>query len=340
MEDEYDIVPKKKRRDSLDKLKNFESDDYLVNNNGFSAESFLPSLSLKTTSSKKKKKKDNIPSFKTNLQDPDEWYKEMIADDNIKIKRKKKKGGSIFELLDDGDGKKKKKKDKKDSQVDYKKEFAPEAALYSGLLKEQQRFTNTLQQEYDKIKSSKSTARGYSKTLTDLTANITTARSLAMQLIDKQVSIKKTAADLEMKQRKEASLSGLDDSNMAEFGSAFLRQMIEQRQNGNINDNIGNLDYQSDEDIFNAMNEAYMDDDSYEERPSEVEAYLKYENSGVNISVIIHNNDETDFDFIAKDANGNVLDDYPLPTTKYLTVNKSANVATDTYGRKYNIIWD
>ena len=38
---------------------------------------------------------------------------------------------------------------------------------------------------------------------------------------------------------------------------------------------------------------------------------------------------------------GTILDDYPLPLkeTKF-NINRSTDIATDTYGVKYQIIWD
>lgn len=336
MSDNYDIdiSTLNKRKKSRDKLKAFD-DDVSIDSTSDSVASFLPSLSLKST-----KKAEKKPKFKNKTidYDPDEWFNELVMSDNIKIKKKKGKY-NVFDISDGDVKKKKKKKDKE--MIDYKKEFAPEAALYSSLLKDQQMFTDSLQKEYDAIKRAKSTSRGYSKTLTDLTQNITSARSLAMQLVDKQASLKKTAADLDMKQRKEATLNDIGSANMAEFGSSFLKEMINQKQAGLDMDNDGGvMNYTNDDEVFDVINDTLTDDIEFQERPSEVDAYLKYENSNVVVSVVIHNNDEKDFNFIAKDSDGNILDDYPLPTTSTITVNRSANIATDNYGQKYNIIWD
>ena len=76
------------------------------------------------------------------------------------------------------------------------------------------RFTDSLQKEYDAIKSVKSSARGVSKQMSDLIENITEARSLSMQLVDKHVNVKKQIAELNIKQKekfgKNAILRGID----------------------------------------------------------------------------------------------------------------------------------
>ena len=49
--------------------------------------------------------------------------------------------------------------------------------------------------------------------------------------------------------------------------------------------------------------------------------------------------DESDYDYIAIDENGIEIDDYPLPFKGNLSVNRSTNIATDTYGQKYEVRW-
>ena len=41
---------------------------------------------------------------------------------------------------------------------------------------------------------------------------------------------------------------------------------------------------------------------------------------------------------MAKDEEGEIIDDYPLPIHTQLSINRSTNIATDTYGKKYQII--
>ena len=70
----------------------------------------------------------------------------------------------------------------------------------------------------------------------------------------------------------------------------------------------------------------------------EREAFLKYENKNVTISVV-YDDDDGDWEFVAQDENGNPLPDYPLPSkTNGMSFNKLSGVATDKYGQKYNLI--
>ena len=44
--------------------------------------------------------------------------------------------------------------------------------------------------------------------------------------------------------------------------------------------------------------------------------------------------------FIAENENGEILDDYPLPTTaESCSINRSTGIAVDKYGKKYHVIF-
>lgn len=340
LEDDFDVeelLPtksKSKKKDLLSQLKEMEEDSY-TNSNGFSASNFLPSSMLKE--SKKEKKHKNTD------YDADKWFNDMMAIRSTKMDKKSRGSGDLFESSGIYGKKKKKKKDKeKEELVDYKKEFEPEMALYKNLLIEQNRFTETLQKEYDSIKSVKSSSRGVTKQMTDLINNITSARALSMQLVEKNVSAKKLIADLTLKQKKELGDNTGAIDNMADFGSAYLKQMLNNRQvllnNGSGENSVSEF---TEDELFNELSTS-LDNDESMNRPEEVETYLKYENRNVSIYVEIEANEqdiENNYSFIAKDEDGEVIDDYPLPNHTKISVNRSTNIATDTYGKKYNIIW-
>lgn len=345
MGDKFDDFAKKRNK-NINKLKTIEDDSYLENS-GIIDNSFLPSLSLKTK--KKKTEKEDINNKNeekvnntNNDYDPDDWFNDMLGNSYRKVNASNKKVDFDNMFAIPGELKKKKKKKKgKNEPVDYKKEFAVESTLYNNLLKEQQKYVASLQKEYDAFKSTKSSSRGFSKQMTDLMQNITSARSLSMQLIDKQVNIKKHIADLTLKQKRE--LGGLgDDSDITAFGSQFIKDLLSNKQAlaSQQNSDVTIADYGDGDDLFDDLNITHMNDDNYNERSSEVDLYLKYENSNITIYASIHNDDPTDFNFIAKDEEGNVIDDYPLPERSRISVNRSTNIATDEFGDKYQIIWD
>lgn len=340
-EDDYDLdelTPKKKsskdRKDILSQIKDINDDSYIPNS-GFTAASFLPSSMLKEQPGKQKEK-----SSKSNdvIDDADNWFNEMVNISSTKINKKSRSKNSLFDSAGITEGKKKKKKHKDEKNlVDYRKEMEPEMALYKNLLMEQNRFTESLQKEYDAIKSVKSSARGINKQMTDLIANITSARALSMQLIEKNVNAKKLIAELTLKQQKELGES-VNGDNMSDYASSYLKQILSDRQTlmaGTYGES--SISDYTEEEMFNELNNSLMTEGM--ERSSDVDLYLKYENRNVEIKIIITNDDFVNYEFEAIDENGEIIDDYPLPNHTSISVNRSTNIATDEYGKKYDIIW-
>lgn len=337
--DDYEeLLPgakKDRRREILDQLQELDSDEYVEQIASSITEPEVPSF-LPSSMTKKKKKKH---TFEVPEQTEDDWFQDLMNANDIKIKRSKRK--NIFsDAIDEATGGKKKKKKKKDKNepTDFKKEFEPEAALLRNLLVDQNKFVESLQKEYDYLKSSKSSSRGMNKNMTDLIANITSARNLAMQLVDKHTALKKTIADLSMKEKKEmsGSLDGME--NLSDFASSYLKQMISERQQLMTGTNADVSDYSIDE-MASLIGENLMTGDDVEDRDPEIEKYLEYENRNVKIYVYMNPDDESDYDYIAIDENGIEIDDYPLPFKGNLSVNRSTNIATDTYGQKYEVRW-
>ena len=60
----------------------------------------------------------------------------------------------------------------------------------------------------------------------------------------------------------------------------------------------------------------------------------------VTIYVVIRDQDIENYEFRVEDSEGNEIDDYPMPNHTKISVNRSTNVATDTFGIKYPIIWE
>lgn len=343
-EDEYnvdDLLPgksKSKRKDLLNQLKDMEEETY-TSPKGYDASSFLPSSMLKESKKDKKDKKHH----KNNDYDADAWFNEMMTFRSTKMDKSSRYKHDLFESAGIIGKKKKKKKNKeKEELTDFRKEFEPEIALYKNLLIEQNRFTEALQREYDGIKSVKSSSRGVTKQMTDLIENITSARALAMQLVEKNVNAKKLIAELTIKQKKDLGATAGNSENMADFASSYLKQMLNDRQtlfNGGNGDSTVS-EYTEDE-LFAELSQS-LQGDSEMTRPEEVDRYLKYENRNVTVYVEIAEGEtdiESNYEFVAKDEDGDTIDDYPLPNHTKISVNRSTNVATDAYGKKYTILW-
>lgn len=342
------LVPgakKDRHREILDQLQQMDMDDgyvytgkddeYVIpppkpsdyENNGTLPSNFL--------TKKKNKKKKNIIELPD--QTEDEWLAALMDTHEVSIKRGKHV--NIFEEAYEGKKKKKKKKDKnKNEPTDYKKEFETEAALLRNLMIDQSNFVESLQKEYDFLKSNKSSSRGINKNMTDLIANITSGRSLTTQLVEKQIALKKTIADLTAKERKELNGGLGDGENLADFASSYLKQMITERQQLLTGGSSEIGDYSIDE-MANILEDNMSTGDGYEERPDEVEKYLEYEDRQVTIWIYMNQNNTDDYDFVAIDKDGEEVEDYPLPYKNTLSINRSTDVATDKFGQKFPIRW-
>lgn len=316
-------------------------------------DTFLPSSFLDDKRKSQPKKTMEDEPFYTNMgigidddYDPDLWFSSLVEFQSPKMDKKKIHTSYFDEngIFVDGKRKKKKKKDKEKSKLtDFKKEFEPEIALYKNLLLEQTKFTKDLQKEYDHYKNTKATSRGVSKQVTDLIENITSARALAMQLVDKNVNAKKLIAELSMKQRKEMGLDSESLENMNEFGSMYLRSMMENRKAAqSMGDDTDIMDMEEDE-LFDELTQT-LDNDEESLRTDDANKFLEYEKKKVVTYVIIGKDDDgrydfNDYDFLAYDENGDIIEDYPLPVKTKLSVNTSTNIATDEYANKYPIKW-
>lgn len=341
------LVPgakKDRHREILDQLQQMDMDDGYTpsGNDNFeipppkpsdyaTSSGFLPSNFL--TKKHKKKHTIQVPE-----QTEDEWLSALMDVNDVKIKRGKKHRDDIFDEAVSGKKKKKKKDKDKNEPTDYKKEFETEAALLRNLMIDQSHFVESLQKEYDFLRSSKSSSRGINKNMTDLIANITSARSLTTQLVEKQVALKKTIADLSMKERKELSGNIGDVENLSDFASSYLKRMIDERQQLLTGGSTEVGDYSVTE-MADILNDNLNADGNNEDRPDEVEKYLEYEDRNVTIWVYMNQNDAEDYEFVALDEDDEEIIDYPLPYKNKLSVNRSTNIATDTFGQKYPIRW-
>lgn len=300
---------------------------------------FLPSSLLVDSNKvgKKKKYDDDMPIERDDDDyDPDEWFQAINL---LCAKPSKKKIHKAADDIFESAGLKKKKKKKKKGNgdlIDYKSEFETERALYKNLLMEQSKFVESLQRQYDNINDKKSSNRGITKQMTDLIENINQARSLSMQLVEKNVNVKKLIAELNMKQKKE--FGGLDTDNMNDFAASYIKSMISRRSEALGTGYDGVVSDYSEEELLDAIESTVLD-----ERPDDVDKYIKYDNSDVKVFVVIDESDPDGIDnyrFIARDGNGDDIDDYPMPIHTSISVNRSTNVATDKYGQKYKIIWE
>lgn len=350
MSEEYveefnELLPNNKKKSKhgsiLNQLKDIESEDILSNNTE-SVSSFLPSSMLKP----QKKKKEDKEVYENESYDPDNWFNEMVALQTGSVKGRDKAVKNLFDSAGITGKKRKHKKEKNKNGipiVNYKKEFEPEMTLYKNLQMEQSKFVESLQKQYDYMVGTKGSARGINKQLTDLIDNLNGARTLSMQLIEKNVNAKKLIAELNMKQNKELGIGSNEGADMSNFASNYLRKMLAEKSITSNGEGGEISDYTEDEMFDELSSSLELNEGGYDGNFSpneESDLYLKYENSNVKVYTRITNDDVENYEFVAIDDEGNEIPDYPLPFHSKISINRSTNIATDTYGKKYGIIWN
>lgn len=319
---------KEKKKDKLSILDEFDEMDQM--------ESSFPTIG--SYKPDKEEKKNKVEEMQASNEMGDDWLKTIANFKQEPIKaRKQKSEDSIFDYIG-GKKKKKKKKDKEGKEkelVDYNVVFEPEVTLMKNLLSDQTQFTQSLQRRYDILDSSKSSARGVGKFTTDLIQSVNQARTTSMQLIDRIASLKKTAIDLNMKEKKEAGalVDGNSPEELNQFSADFLKKIIRtKREDLSLYDDGGPMDGTAD-DIFANIEDEMRDS----ERSGEVDAFLKYEKRGVEVIAKVDPDDYDKFRFEAVAADGEILDDYPLPEVTSLEINRSTGYASDEFHTKYKI---
>ena len=348
---DYDMQPSKvKKRSLLDEYDELELEEPAMSFNKF-----------RPSEIKKEKETSELAKSVDEDEIDDDWLGVLSQWKTPKVKTHKNyRNSDVFDFLHGESGKKKKKKKKeKEGPKDYYDDFAPEIGLMRNMLedatkftdslqkryyalestkssaREQSRFTSSLQKRYDTLESTKSSARGVGKFTTDLISSINQSRSVSSQLLNNITSLKKSIADLNMKERKEAAAAnGGDGEDLSNFSASFLRKLIQQdRSDAAMYGDAVPISGDED-DIFDNISELLADNG----RSDEVDKYLKYENR--NVELVAYVDPDTDaYEIKAIAEDGEELYDYPIPEVERMDINHSTEIATDEYHTRYRIIW-
>ena len=218
---DYDMQPSKvKKRSLLDEYDELELEEPAMSFNKF-----------RPSEIKKQKETSELAKSVDEDEIDDDWLGVLSQWKTPKVKTHKNyRNSDVFDFLHGESGKKKKKKKKeKEGPKDYYDDFAPEIGLMRNMLEDATKFTDSLQKRYYALESTKSSARGVGKFTTDLISSINQSRSVSSQLLNNITSLKKSIADLNMKERKEAAAAnGGDGEDLSNFSASFLRKLIQQ----------------------------------------------------------------------------------------------------------------
>ena len=319
MEEKYDEIldsPVRRKSILLDRLANLEKSN--KDNESVTPDELDFSPSSIYNEKKKRKKNDTV--------DADDWFNTIS---NIRTEAISKKSVRNRSLFNNDKKKKKKKKEAGEKELkDFNKEFQDEMFLIDNILAEQNKFTASLQNRYNLTEQAKSSARGTGKFTTDLITNITSARSLTMQIIEKKINLKKTIHELGIKQQKE--IGGTDTTDINGQAAQYLKEILYNKHEWEGKDGANEF-----VDVTENNIDGFLDMDGVEFE-DDTEAYIKYEQDNVKIWVI-YNKTDLEYEFEARTETGKVLDDYPLPLKTPLSINYSTEMATDEYGEKYPV---
>lgn len=150
----------------------------------------------------------------------DSWKEVIIGltGDDLEYRKEKKRSKKYRKWIDDEEGKNSVmvQKPKKHKKKDYNKEFAAELTMLKSLVADQNRFTADLQKRFQNAAGpATKDAMPLNKTMVELAAAINASRSNSLGVLREIGSVKKTIADLYMKQKKldsETGAGGVTDS--------------------------------------------------------------------------------------------------------------------------------
>ena len=320
----------------------------------------------------KKKKKDKASidvdfSLITNEENPEAGIDIEIDLEEVMEEYFDEDGNPISDPIVDEQrrGYKKRKNDKNP----YKKEFAEEMTLLYDVYSD----VSTLAKELDKmVKASQSSrVRGTSKNFNETISNLISARGTQLQILKEMTSVKKTIADLKIKEDAKKN-NDEGSKNQSLLASNYLQQVLNAGRNNFVQQVRGTTrpgflvdsylppdgdDEEDDDsrpetiaDFRNAipgysdneeveMNEYLMDRLENEENPfrtSDGDKLIQYEKRGVQVCVK-RDVATGDYEFLAVDRDNQIVHDYPLPKNTGKMKFAGPN-ATDRYGVNYKVI--
>ena len=224
------------------------------------------------------------------------------------------------------------------------KAFSSSEKRLNDLLTEISRDKINIQKDIDQLRSM---TRGKNfKALSDLNSAKTSFHTTQLQAIKELNAIKKAEFDMRMKERAAKMASGGDASS--DISTTTIRSLFGAGRNdivnaaggyskvsGAIGNTIGeiyNTDMTDDE-----IEDKYFADEKEEE--TDGDKFLEYEGRGVEYTLLV-DDDNSPIEVVAKDRDGNVIPDYPMPSNVeqlQFNINMTTQSAEDELHRKYRV---
>lgn len=227
-------------------------------------------------------------------------------------------------------------------QSEIAKTFSGSEKKLKDLYDELSRDKMNIQKDIDQLRGM-TRGKNY-KALSDLNSAKTSYHSTQLQAIKEMNAIKKTEFEMKMKERAAkmaTSTGGGDDISTNTIRSLFGagRNDIINATGGysrvsgasgvSIDDNFDLSDEEIEEKYFSNEEVASTDGDKF----------LEYEGRGVEYTLLV-DDDDSPIEVVAKDREGNVIPDYPMPSNVdqlNFSINMTTQSAEDELHRKYNV---
>ena len=235
---------------------------------------------------------------------------------------------------------------------DYQRLFKKENSMLSDVLSDLQKRSKLINNKINAM-SGKGTY-GISKNFTELVEAANSLDSTKLSVIKEMVGIKKTAADLKLKDKRLNPDEGIDDRDSV--ADAFYKQIIgggtknflqstltpyAGLQGGIVGTgSVNNQEYNDDIGFNITQPIPYANTDSgYDEIVADKYGYIANENR--NVEICIYRYEDGSMKFVALDEDGEVVHNYELPSEVLLDdirTKPMSSYAYDKYDRKYKII--
>ncbi len=288
----------------------------------------------------------------------DNWKEVVIGltGDDIEYTNEKKNKKKYRKWIDDDDFNSViTAKQKKPKKKNYNKEFEPELNMLRTLVAEQNRFTADLQKRFQNAAGPATKDAQYpNKTLVELASAIGTGRSNSLGMIREIGNLKKTIADLYMKQKKldaDMGTSAVDTTDLGLMGSSIASSLFTSSPAPQpaafdvpANDFTQPMGYapqqpgpQQPAPVVTAQVESF--DPASWEGPDTSDSYSKYE--AIPHTTVVEKNQATgDMRFVAiRDDNGQELVGCPVPTSdpRYLKINEEEMTVKGDFDEVYKL---
>lgn len=216
---------------------------------------------------------------------------------------------------------------------DLKSQFIPQESALKKMISDLDQDITSVGKDISLMRVSRS--RNF-KAMSDLISAQSSLYSTKLSAIKEQNNIKKTIADLQLK---------IDSKNASQDDASATATMAIQQLFSGGNDipsvSIDSNDVSSSSDsspieIDDSANIKKIFGDK-KQSPSEGDIYLKYEGRNVGIHCVV-DRETGEKQLVAKDGDGNVIPDYPLPQHAddlIFTINDDLGTASDNLGRDY-----